>query len=313
MPLWKEFLLSLYYGVTLPARMRDHERRVAEGRLPAIVLCWHRIADDRATPWTTSNAMFARQIRWLSRHFEFVSLREAQQQIERPCNDRPCISVTFDDGYADNCKQAIPLLIEEHIPCTYFVTVGNVLDEKPFSHDLAVGHAHTPNTLGQLLAMAEAGIEIGSHSYTHADLGPAADRSVLDREIVAAKGRLQEVLGRPVRYFAFPYGQHANLSAAAFACAREAGYAGVCSAYGGFNFPGDDPFHLQRIVVDDTLIRLKNWVTLDRRKLATPRFEYQDTRCEVVGVPPTIAVMGHFPIPDSASLPPDFSPLTPRP
>ena len=49
------------------------------------------------------------------------------------------------------------------------------------------------------------------------------------------------------------------------------GYAGVCSAYGGFNFPGDDPFHLQRIHADDDLIRLKNWVTVDPRKLQETR------------------------------------------
>ncbi len=55
----------------------------------------------------------------------------------------------------------------------------------------------------------------------------------------------------------------------------------MCSAYGGFNFPGDDPFHLQRIPVDDDMIRLKNWVTQDPRKICTPRFEYRgagDTR-----------------------------------
>ena len=66
--------------------------------------------------------------------------------------------------------------------------------------------------------------------------------------------------------------------------ARQAGYAGVCSAYGGFNFPGDDPFHLQRIPVDDDMIRLKNWVTMDPRKLRTRRFEYREVRGQGRGV-----------------------------
>ena len=123
--------------------------------------------------------------------------------------------------------------------------------------------------------MAAAGIEIGAHGYTHADLGPIADRRLLRHEVVAAKDELEAALGRPVRYFAFPYGLSDNLNPAAFALAREAGYAGVCSAYGGFNFPGDDPFHLQRIPVNDDMIRLKNWVTLDPRKLRTKRFVYQ--------------------------------------
>ena len=123
--------------------------------------------------------------------------------------------------------------------------------------------------------MAAAGVEIGAHAFTHADLGAIADRGRLYEEVVEARAELQKALGRPIRYFAFPYGLHANLSPTAFALAAEAGYSGVCSAYGGFNFPGDDPFHLQRISADGPMIGMKNWVTLDPRKLRTPRFEYR--------------------------------------
>jgi hypothetical protein len=72
--------------------------------------------------------------------------------------------------------------------------------------------------------------------------------------------------GSAVRYFAFPYGMHANLNAAAFEVARQAGLEGVCSAYGGYNFPGGDPFHLQRFHADPSFLRLKNWATVDPRK-----------------------------------------------
>ena len=100
---------------------------------------------------------------------------------------------------------------------------------------------------------------------------------LLRHEVAAAKEELQALLDRPVRYFAFPFGQHRNLSLAVFESAKAAGYAGVCSAYGGFNFPGDDPFHLQRIPADGSLIQLKNWVTMDPRKLRTQRFVYRET------------------------------------
>ncbi len=248
------------------------------GRLPVVILYWHRIADDRANSWTTSSSVFTRQIRWLQKHFQFVSLEEAQRRIRQGDNCRPCVSVTFDDGYADNCRLAIPLLVAERIPCAYFVTVHNLLDGKPFSHDLKLGHCFAPNTPDQLRAMAAQGIEIGAHTFTHADLGTIDDVGTLHREIVTAKHELEKAIDRQVRYFAFPFGLHANLSSAAFALAREAGYAGACSAYGGFNFPGDDVFHLQRISADGSMIRMKNWVTLDTRKLKTPRFEYRDVK-----------------------------------
>ncbi len=84
---------------------------------------------------------------------------------------------------------------------------------------------------------------------------------------------LQAALGRPVRYFAFPFGCFRHLNAEAFALARQAGYEAVCSAYGGFNFPGDDAFHVQRIPLGDDMIHLKNWATVDPRKLSA-RFNY---------------------------------------
>ncbi len=243
-----------------------------------IVLYYHRIADDRANPWTISNAMFVRQMRWLRERFDFISLDEAQRRIRRGYNPQPCVSITFDDGYADNCQQAIPWLIKQRIPCTYFVTLQNVLSGEPFSHDLVMGHRFAPNTLEQLRAMAAAGIEIGAHAYTHADLG--ADRR--SRGCCATKWSRPRRNWRlpsagPSAISPFPTDSTDNLNPAAFELAKEAGYAGVCSAYGGFNFPGDDPFHLQRIPVDDDMIRLKNWVTLDPRKLRTPRFVYQGT------------------------------------
>jgi peptidoglycan/xylan/chitin deacetylase (PgdA/CDA1 family) len=275
MSLWKQLLLTAYYHASYPLRAWTYWRDVSQDRLPVIVLYYHRIADDRATPWTVSNARFERQIRWLQERFDFISLDDAQQRIRRGYNPQPCVSITFDDGYADNCQQAIPWLIKERVPFTYFVTVQNAVEEEPFSHDLVTGHRFAPNTLEQLRAMAAAGVEIGAHAYTHADLGAIHDRRLLHYEVVVAKQALQAALGRPVRYFSFPYGLYANLNPQAFALAREAGYAGVCSAYGGFNFPGDDPFHLQRIPVDDDLIRLKNWVTLDPRKLRTRRFQYE--------------------------------------
>ncbi len=277
MPIWKQLLLTLYYGGTQPVRWWNHRLAVLEGRVPVIILLWHRIADDRANEWTASNRMFARQVWWLKAHFELISLEEAQQRIRRGANYRPCASITFDDGYADNCRQAIPLLVNEGIPCTYFVTVRNVLDGEPFAHDVALGKPFAPNTLEELHAMAAAGIEVGVHSYTHADLGRINDHRRLHREVVAAGEELQQALGRPVRYFAFPFGQHANLSGEAFKLADGAGYEAICSSYGGLNFPGDDAFHLQRLAVDDNMIGLKNFATIDPRKLNIPRFAYETT------------------------------------
>ena len=283
MSLWKQFLLSLYYYGSAPARGRQNVELRACGQAPVLVFFYHRIADHRANAWTASNVMFARQITWLKRHFQLVSLGEAQRRLQSGANRHPCVAITFDDGYAENCEHALPLLIAEQIPCTYFVSSRHILTGTPFPHDLAQGRPLAPNTPEQIKKLAQAGIEIGSHTRTHANLGRIKDPHLLYDEIVGSRDELQSLTGTPIRYFAFPYGHPANLSPAAFALARDAGYEAACSAYGGFNFPGDDPFHLQRIHGDSSMIQMKNWATLDPRKLhSINRYDYQPKPCEAI-------------------------------
>ena len=242
-----------------------------------MVLFYHRIADDHPNPWSMTNACFEQQIHWLKRNFELISLEEMQRRMRSGSSHRPAVCVTFDDGYADNCHAAIPLLIKEQIPCVYFVTVNNVETGEPFPHDAALGQILSPNTKEQLRSMAAAGIEIGCHTRTHCDLGRVHDAEKLHDEVVETKAQLAEWTGRPVRYFAFPFGQRVNLNADAVALAKKAGYEAVCSAYGGYNFPGDDPFHIQRIHGDPAFVRLRNDLTVDPRKL-TRRY-----RIETIG------------------------------
>lgn len=275
MPIWKWLLLEAYYHGSMPYRQWRNRREAAAGRAPIVILVYHRVADDDANLWTRRNGLFAQEIRWLKDHFELVSLEEAQRRVRLQANHDPCISITFDDGYAENCQQALPLLVKEQIPCTYFVTTQNVLEGLPFEHDLKMGNHFLPNTIEQLRELAAAGIEIGAHTRTHADLGRVTDRDVLHDEVVTAGEDLQAALGRPVRFFAFPFGQYRNLSAAAFHLAYEAGYEAACSCYGGYNYPRDDAFHLQRIGVDGPTIRMRNWAAIDPIKhWKTRRFFY---------------------------------------
>jgi len=149
-----------------------------------------------------------------------------------------------------------------------------VLHGAPFPHDMVLGYRFAPNTRAELRQMVDAGIEIGAHTRTHADLGKVLHPQQLYDEVVTAGEELQLAIRAPVRYFAFPYGQHENLNIEAFHLAYDAGYEAVCSAYGGYNLPGEDSFHLQRIH-GDLFLRLKNWLTIDPLKPAVKRFEYE--------------------------------------
>lgn len=286
MNLLKDILLHTYYLATLNRRRRAAVDRTTRGMEPVSVLFYHRVADTTPNGWTMSTATFSRQIRWLKAWFDVVDLAEAQRRIETGRNTRPTVAITFDDGYAENMKFAVPLLIKEQVPFTYFVSTNHVFGNRPFPHDEAAGHPLMPNTLSQLREMAAAGVEIGAHNRNHIHLGVVSTEA-MQEEIVGSKHDLEQALEREVRYFAFPYGQPSDLSTAAFQIANHAGYRGVCSAYGGYNFPGDDPFHLRRIHADCEMIRVKNWLTVDPRKLRDPiRFNPGDFRRDVA--PPVL-------------------------
>lgn len=271
----KRTVLPSYYVATWPLRKAMLSWLTARGRAPIVVVAYHRVADDAATDWTIATDVFRRQMAWLRQRFELVSLSEAQRRVASKTNHTPTVSITFDDGYADNCRSALPFLLRERIPFTYFVTSGAVLKGQYFEHDQKLGLRLEPNTLEQVRDLAADGVEIGAHTRTHANLGQLHDPAQLYDEVVGARDELQEALDCRIRYFAFPFGQHANLSQEAFALAAAAGYEGVVSAYGGYNFPGDDPFHIQRPCVDGPNLKLKNAVVLDPYKLWTiPRYQY---------------------------------------
>ena len=268
-------LLGAYYYATLPQRLMRNSQTARSGMAPVMVVFYHRVADRSLNDWTISNHQFEKQVCWMHRHFDMISLAEAQQRIRSGRNLRPAVSLTFDDGYADNCDRALPLLIQKRIPCTYFVASQQVLTGTPFPHDVGAGRPLAVNNMDQLRRLVDQGIDIGAHTRTHADLGSVDDAEQLQQEVVECRNELRRALNCSIRYFAFPYGLATNLSAAAFRMAKEAGYDGACSAYGGYNFPGDDAYHLQRFHGDPQTLRLKNWLTVDPRKHHIARFEYR--------------------------------------
>ncbi|MHC4401952.1 MAG: polysaccharide deacetylase family protein [Planctomycetota bacterium] len=272
---WKTAALDVYRRLTWPYRAWQMRRLVRSSRAPIILLFYHRVADRDPVPWSLTNRQFARHVEWLSGRFDMISMAEVSRRMDAGENQRPAVHLTFDDGYAENCERALPLLIGKRIPCTYFVTLGNVKRGEPFAHDVKIGKSFPVNTIAQLRGLAESGVEIGAHTRTHPDLGQLHDPERLHDEVVTARDDLQQAIGRPVRYFAFPFGLPRNLSKPAFALARRSGYRAVCSAYGGYNFPGDDPFHLQRAHGDPELARIKNTATVDPRKVWMPRYEYE--------------------------------------
>ncbi len=274
MPKWKNNAIDLYRALTRASRALSVRQMKRRGQLPIYVVFYHRIANTHLNDWTMTTAKFQQQMEWLQSNFDMVDLAECQRRIRSGHNDRPTVSVTFDDGYAENGEFAIPYLIDHGIPTTYFVTTHHTVNQERFGHDADRDQPLPTNTIDTLRAYAAAGIEIGAHSRTHFDMGQAVDPGRIVDEVLTATREMELLIGRRIRYFAFPYGQRANLNAVVFQLLKENGIKGVCSAYGGSNEIGGDAFHLQRVHGDPVFARLRNHLNFDPRQARIGGYDY---------------------------------------
>ena len=98
--------------------LRPWRRRT---RAHALILLYHRIARPGSDPWklcvTPEN--FRGQLRVLQRHCEFVPLTAVPDCLAagRPSGRAP-VAITFDDGYVDNLRNALPILRAFDAPAT---------------------------------------------------------------------------------------------------------------------------------------------------------------------------------------------------
>ncbi|MEP6788338.1 MAG: polysaccharide deacetylase family protein [Acidobacteriota bacterium] len=134
--------------------------------------------------------------------FRFMTLKDAM------ADGRGRIAViTFDDGYADNFTNALPILERMSIPATVFV-VTNDLGRQDVVWDEA--SEDLPADLlswSMLRHLVKCGWEVGSHAHEHVHLArySAAEQA---KTIKMSVDAISDNLGlRPVS-FAYPYGSY---------------------------------------------------------------------------------------------------------
>jgi peptidoglycan/xylan/chitin deacetylase (PgdA/CDA1 family) len=193
-----------------------------------VILCYHSVHPNRPFRSVTS-ATFAAHLDWLAENCDVVPLRTLVDQRTGPACARPQVAITFDDGHLDNYQFALPLLIDRRMQATFYVTTG-YLDRHPavmarFAMLLRTGMTELePLSWGQLRDLANVGMEIGAHTFSHPNLVHLR-REHLAREIADPKSEIEIRLGCPVESFAYPFGQAArHFDQAAIAAVQAAGF-----------------------------------------------------------------------------------------
>jgi len=103
----------------------------------------------------------------------------------------------------------------------------------------------------ELILLATGGlVEVGAHSATHSVLA-LQPHDVQRQEVVGSKTRLEEILGKPVLTFAYPFGTQTDYTPETVAIVRQAGFDCACSNFGGIVGRNSDLFQLPRALVRD--------------------------------------------------------------
>ena len=194
-----------------------------------------------AWPWAVSSAAFCEQLDFLQAEgYETLTMGELAAAGVK--SHGRSVVITFDDGYIDNLV-AFDELMKRGMRASYFIVSGSVGQDPRWSADGRPGGRLLNSA--ELRQMHQAGMEIGSHTVSHARM-PELDDPTLDRELTESKTVLEDTIGAPVSSFAYPYGAWDARCAAAV---RRAGYAAACTTRTGWALRDGDPYQLRRLTV----------------------------------------------------------------
>jgi len=213
--------------------------------MPVPILLYHHIAPpppagtpSRSNYVTPTN--FARQMRWLKRlGIKGLSLEQALPYILGKRQGKVAV-LTFDDGFMSVFDTALPILAQYDFSATCFFVADRIAGH----NDWDKPQAHRAPLMGkaEICQFAASGHEVGSHTLTHPHL-TRLNPEQAKYEIALSRHRLEELVGRPITSFAYPYGDQ---NAALRLLVREAGYTKAVSTIRGRARGSDDIFALPR-------------------------------------------------------------------
>jgi peptidoglycan/xylan/chitin deacetylase (PgdA/CDA1 family) len=216
-------------------------------RRPVPILMYHEISEAPATAsrLTVSPAAFAAQLAYLrDEGFTTVTAGNLAAILAGGAGRLPdrAVVLSFDDGFEDFHRHAMPLLDRYGFTATVYVTTGWIQDAGSGSAGRRPGRMLSWT---QIAEAAQAGIEVGAHSWQHAQLDQLPGK-LLREELYTSKAQLEDRLGFPVPGLAYPFGYS---NARVRQVARDAGHDYACAVSNTVMNPQADLLALPRLTV----------------------------------------------------------------
>jgi peptidoglycan/xylan/chitin deacetylase (PgdA/CDA1 family) len=179
------------------------------------------------------------------------------------------VGITFDDGYENNLIHASPALRACGFSATCYVVSGLVGQTNAWDGPKGIPTKRLMDW-SQLAEWQAQGMDVGSHTHTHANLKTLDSQAVLD-EMANSRTLLQKKLGiDAAQHFCYPYGSY---DTRALETAMELGYRTATTTVRARATTDDSPFELPRVLVSRTTNSMMLAV-----KLLTAYEDRRDTR-----------------------------------
>ena len=227
------------------------------------ILLYHRVAlvDNDPYRLCVSPQNFHAQIKFLKENYKIIPLVKLVQDIRLEKIQNNSVVITFDDGYADNLYNALPILEELQISATIFLTSGYVGQDKSFYWD----EDTPPEDRGKPMTLDEAKwlsgsrlIEIGGHTISHPKLAKIPENDQF-KEIAEGKKIVEQILSIPLLGFAYPFGGKESFNKTTIELVKKAGFNYACSNIHERVKNSSDIYALSRYVV-------RNWSVEEFKK-----------------------------------------------
>lgn len=170
------------------------------------ILIYHQIGAGNGKQMDLAQTDFQRHIEHLIHSgASVVSLDDAVAERNSPDAANKVV-LTFDDGYDDMYRNAYPLLLENRVPFTLYLTTKPTETGVPLSDD---GHS-TPATWDQVNEMLTSGLmTLGAHTHSHPDFRSLTEGQT-EEEVGASQELIERRTGVHARHFAYPWGYWGN-------------------------------------------------------------------------------------------------------
>jgi peptidoglycan/xylan/chitin deacetylase (PgdA/CDA1 family) len=220
------------------------------------VLLFHDICRTHA-------AQFGELLDWVQAGPGFLAPRDFEAILAGRIGTRPgAYLLTFDDGFKSSCWIAERILAPRGIRAIFLVCPGLVGLEGSAAQEFVAARIYRsairpdqvnddllPLSWEDVRVLAASGHTVGSHSFSHRVLSEIRDPTALRHEVCSSGDALADRLGRPVAWFAYPFGNNDSINAAAYRLIRER-YMFCCTNLRGALRAGDEPLYIWRESLD---------------------------------------------------------------